>query len=160
MTQKGFSLERTGADRGVALAGYGLLFVSIFSLGVTGLAALILAYAVRGQVSPGVRRHISAQIVIFWVALVFFLICIGTAIAATVIEVDDVVHANGDYLKHLEWFGGSIDVSGLRLVRDVLGLVVTSVVAGLLGALWTLTASAIGFIRLATAGPLEVTATA
>lgn len=142
-------LKRSGADRTIAFAGYGLLAGSVFTAGLTGLAGVILAYASRGQVSPGVRRHLHAQIGIFWVALVLFLISVGTGIAATVIEIDDLRNGSSVYLAKLQFLAWTIDVSAWRLVPQVVGLVIASAVAGLMGALWTVVAPLIGVIRLA-----------
>jgi uncharacterized membrane protein len=142
-------LQRTGADRGIAFAAYGLLAASLFTAGLTAAAGVVLAYASRGQVSPGVRRHLNAMIGMFWVALILWAACIGCAIAAAVIEVDDLARGSNDYLARLNIAGMSIDVSRWRLVPEVLGLVTTSLVTAAVGAVWTLIAPVIGVIRLA-----------
>ncbi|MDP2260213.1 MAG: hypothetical protein Q8J89_10910 [Caulobacter sp.] len=151
-------LKKTGADRTIAFAGYGLLAASVFTAGLTGLAGVILAYASRSQVSPGVRRHLNAQIGIFWVALVLFLISVGAGIAATVIEIDDLRNGSGVYLAKLQILAWTIDVSAWRLVPQVVGLVAFSAVIGLAGALWTVVGPLIGVIRLATHAGEGVTA--
>ncbi len=143
-------LRESGADRTIAFAGYGLLASSVFTAGLTGLAGVILAYASRSQVSPGVRRHLNAQIGIFWVALVLFLISVATGIAATVIEIDDLRNGSGVYLAKLQFLAWTIDVSAWRLVPQVVGLVIASAVIGLAGVLWTLIGPLIGLMRLAT----------
>jgi len=143
-------LQRTGADRGIALAAYGLLAVSLFTGGLTGVAAVILAYVSRNQVSPEVRPHLTALIAMFWLALVLWVICVGAAIAAVVREVDDLANGSAIYLAQLKILGWTVDVSRWRLVPEVMGLVMTSLVAGVLGILWTLIGPVIGVIRLAT----------
>jgi len=143
-------LKKSGADRTIAFAGYGLLAASVFTAGLTGLAGVILAYVSRSQVSPGVRRHLNAQIGIFWVALVLFVASLAAGIAATVIEIDDLRNGSGVYLAELRFLAWSIDVSAWRLVPEVVGLVVASAVVGMMGALWTVIAPLIGVIRLAT----------
>lgn len=143
-------LKRSGADRTIAFAGYGLLAASVFTAGLTGLAGVILAYVSRSQVSPGVRRHLNAQIGIFWVAFVLFVVSLAAAIAATVIEIDDLRNGSNDYIAGLRILAWTIDVSAWRLVPEVVGLVVASAVIGLMGALWTLVGPLIGVIRLAT----------
>lgn len=142
-------LKRTGADRTIAFAGYGLLAASVFTAGLTGLAGVILAYVSRSQVSPGVRRHLNAQIGIFWVALVLFVVSLAAGIAATVIEIDDLRNGSGVYLAELRLLAWSIDVSAWRLVPQVVGLVTASAVVGMMGALWTIVGPLIGVIRLA-----------
>lgn len=137
-------------DRTIAFAGYGLLAASVFAAGLTGLAGVILAYVSRSQVSPGVRRHLNAQIGIFWVAFVLFVVSLAAAIAATVIEIDDLRNGSNDYIAGLRILAWTIDVSAWRLVPEVVGLVVASAVIGLMGALWTIVGPLIGVIRLAT----------
>lgn len=150
-------LQRTGADRGIAFAAYGLLATSIFTAGLTGVAAVVLAYASRGQVSPAVKRHLNAVIGMFWVALILWVVCIGTGLAAALREVDDLAHGSDVYMSKLRVLGATIDVSRWRLLPEVLGLVVTALVSGVAGALWSLVAPAIGVIRLATSEPKGVT---
>lgn len=150
MTVTNTVLKRSGADRTIAFAGYGLLAASVFTAGLTGLAGVILAYVSRSQVSPGVRRHLNAQIGIFWVAFVLFVVSLAAAIAATVIEIDDLRNGSNDYIAGLRILAWTIDVSAWRLVPEVVGLVVASAVIGLMGALWTLVGPLIGVIRLAT----------
>lgn len=150
MTVTNTVLKRSGADRTIAFAGYGLLAASVFAAGLTGLAGVILAYVSRSQVSPGVRRHLNAQIGIFWVAFVLFVVSLAAAIAATVIEIDDLRNGSNDYIAGLRILAWTIDVSAWRLVPEVVGLVVASAVIGLMGALWTIVGPLIGVIRLAT----------
>jgi uncharacterized membrane protein len=150
MTVTNTVLKRSGADRTIAFAGYGLLAASVFTAGLTGLAGVILAYVSRSQVSPGVRRHLNAQIGIFWVAFVLFVVSLAAGIAATVIEIDDLRNGSNDYIAGLRILAWTIDVSSWRLVPEVVGLVVASAVIGLMGALWTVVGPLIGVIRLAT----------
>lgn len=150
-------LQRTGADRGIAFAAYGLLAASVFTAGITGVAAVILAYAARGQVSPGVKRHLNAVIGMFWVLLALWVVCIGTGLAAAIREVDDLAHGSAVYMSKLRILGATIDVSRWRLLPEVLGLVVTALATGVAGVLWSLVAPIIGVIRLATSEPKGVT---
>lgn len=160
MNQAEGMLQRTGADRGVAMAGYALLFISVFSLGVTGVAAVILAYAARDQVSQGVRRHFNAQIGLFWAAFALSLLAIVAMLLGLGILVADAA-------KHHEgWTAQQIERAVIASVNDFSysltagGLIVGSVVSWLLAALVTLIGPAIGFTRLAIIGPRGVTANA
>jgi uncharacterized membrane protein len=143
MTVTNTVLKRSGADRTIAFAGYGLLAASVFTAGLTGLAGVILAYVSRSQVSPRVRRHLNAQIGIFWVAFVLFVVSLAAGIAATVIEIDDLRNGSNDYIAGLR-------ILAWTMVPEVVGLVVASAVIGLMGALWTVVGPLIGVIRLAT----------
>lgn len=150
MTVTNSVLKKTGADRTIAFAGYGLLAASVFTAGLTGVAGVILAYASRRQVSPGVRRHLNAQIGMFWLAFVLFVISVTAGIAAAVIEIDDLRNVSHIYLAKLQILAWTIDVSAWRLVPEVIGLVVVSAVVGLAGGLWIIIGPLIGVIRLAT----------
>lgn len=150
MTVTNSVLKKTGADRTIAFAGYGLLAASVFTAGLTGVAGVILAYASRRQVSPGVRRHLNAQIGMFWLAFVLFVISVTAGIAAAVIEIDDLRNGSHIYLAKLQILAWTIDVSAWRLVPEVIGLVVVSAVVGLAGGLWIIIGPLIGVIRLAT----------
>lgn len=143
-------LKKSGADRTIAFAGYGLLAASVFTAGLTGVAGVILAYASRRQVSPGVRRHLNAQIGMFWVAFVLFVVSVTAGIAAAAIEIDDLRNGSHVYLAKLQILAWTIDVSAWRLVPEVIGLVVVSAVVGLAGGLWIIIGPLIGVIRLAT----------
>ena len=96
------------------------------------------------------RRHLNAQIGIFWLALVLFVASLAAGIAATVIEIDDLRNGSGVYLAELRFLAWSIDVSAWRLVPQVVGLVIASAVVGMVGAIWTVVGPLIGVIRLAT----------
>ena len=74
-------IERLGGSL-AAYIGYGLLLFSLFTCGVTGLMALILAHDRKGQALPLARTHMQFQIKIFW-------ICFALTLAAGVL-----------------WFGG------------------------------------------------------
>lgn len=160
MTFTNTALEKSGADRGIALAGYGLLFASVFTFGATGIAAAILAYASRGQVSPGVRRHLDAQITMFWIAFVLFLVSTTTLGAAVLAEINDLAHPPAGLPQggHIDVMGHRIDLRGLQVTPVVLVLAGTSLLTGLIGALLTLIGPTFGFIRLAIVGPRGVTA--
>lgn len=152
-------MQRSGADRGIAFAAYGMLASSIFTAGLTGLAAVILAYVSRGAVSPLVRRHLNALIGMFWVAFALWAVCVGTAAAAALREIDDLANGSNTYLSKLQVLAWTIDVSRWRLVPEVLGLVVVSLVSGVAGLAWSFLAPALGVIRLASQHTTGVTPT-
>lgn len=56
-------------DRGVLTAyiGYGLLLFSLFTGGVSGFVAMILAYDRKGQSAPVPASHFQFQLKIFWI---------------------------------------------------------------------------------------------
>lgn len=139
------ALHRWYADRTLALVGYGLLFSSIFFAGLTGLVAVILAYALRDNAKLETRRHFDGQIRIFWVAVILSLLATALGVGGVVALVGGGVSWSLD--RGL--MPDHLDVApGFWLFALLGGSVVTWAIA----ALWLLCASAIGFIRLATTG--------
>lgn len=61
-------------DRGAltAFVGYGLLFISLFTGGLSGFIAMILAYDRKGQSGPVPATHFAFQLKIFWIC---FILC-------------------------------------------------------------------------------------
>ena len=73
------------AERLAALVNYGLLIIAPFTLGVLGLAAVMVAYARRGHADPVTRTHYDFQIRRYWMDLVLVglgFICGSGALAA------------------------------------------------------------------------------
>ncbi len=62
-------------DRGVLAAyiGYGLLLISLFTGGVSGFVAMILAYDRKGQSAPIPASHFQFQLKIFWICFALVL---------------------------------------------------------------------------------------
>jgi uncharacterized membrane protein len=159
MTATNTTLQRIGADRGIALFNYALLFASVFLMGLTGLAAVIVAYATRAQASPGVRRHLNAQIGIFWTAVLLTLVAVVLAVVAVVLLITDVWRASpGPEADPDVWKTVTTHFSLVSkdpwLAATALGAAITGVAT----LLFALVAPAIGFVRLATSNPKGVTA--
>ncbi len=136
-----------GFDHVVALAGYVLLFISVFMFGVPALATMALAYAHKNDSHLLVRSHYRFQLRIFWTAILFALLAIGSAITAGGMAITTLV----DFARaHLPGVGAAMDqahagswsgqISGLLLVA--------AVTLGVLCVVWTLVASLFGFLRL------------
>lgn len=137
--------HRWHADRTLALAGYGLLFSSLFFFGLTGLVAVILAYSVRDNAKPDTRRHFDGQIRIFWVAVILSLL----ATAAGICGVIALVGGGVSWSLDRGLMPDQLDVGTGFWLFALLG---GSILLWLITALWLLCASAVGFIRLATTG--------
>jgi uncharacterized membrane protein len=160
MTVTNSMLQRSGADRAVALAGYGLLFASIFTLGLTGIAGVVLAYVSRDQVTAGVRRHLSAQIVIFWIAFSLGLVGILAGGVGFGLFVSDVLEHYGEWPDQSVGRTLTAMVSEYRYSSASVILIPTGVVLWLVSAAVSLIAPAVGAIRLATTDTKGVTALA
>ncbi|MBP7704903.1 MAG: hypothetical protein KA105_06415 [Caulobacter sp.] len=153
------TLQTFGADRGIALFGYGLLFASVFLMGFTGVAALIIAYVTRGQASPGVRRHLNAQIGMFWTGLFLAVVAIGLTVAGVWLLVDDVWRASPGAVAEADiWKTVTTHFSLVAKDSRLLILFLGALIALAAHVVWGLAAPAIGFLRLATTDPKGVTA--
>ena len=142
-----------GFDHVVALAGYVLLFISVFMFGVPALATMALAYAHKNDLHLLVRSHYRFQLRIFWTAVLFILLAIGSAVTAGGLAVSKLiafaranlpgVSAAMDQAHVGSW---SAQIAGL--------LVVAAVTLGVLAVIWTLIASLFGFLRLVANRPI------
>lgn len=135
-------------DRNLAYLVYGLLFFSIFFAGAPALVAVALAYSRRDDVSALIRSHHRFQIFIFWVAFVLALIA-GALFLSTLLSAIGSVLQAVDYqgLDHMDRF--SLDFSEVTISPVTISLGVASTVMMSLTAIWLVTASAIGALRLA-----------
>jgi len=143
-------LHRTGADRSVVLVGYGLLFASIFTLGATGVAAVLLAYASRGQVSPSLGNHLTGQIRIFWTAFLLGLAGLIAVLVGAGVLVADVASHHGEWPSKpiLDTASDLVNVYRYNPLAPV--LLVAGLALMLASALVSLLGPVIGFLRLAT----------
>jgi hypothetical protein len=90
-----------GAERGAlsAFIGYGLLLVSLFTGGVSGLIAMILAYDRAGQSGPVPATHLRFQLKIFW-------ICFALTLAAGALGIGGLFSLLGSLpLSHPDFHG-------------------------------------------------------
>ena len=143
-------LHRSGADHSVVLIGYGLLFASVFTLGATGVAAVLLAYAARGQVAPELGKHLTGQIRTFWIALLLGVAGLVACLVGAGIFVSDVFSHHGEWPSQpvLETAAELVKIYRYNLMSPV--LIGSGIVVMLLSALISLLTPAIGFLRLAT----------
>jgi len=136
-----------GFDHVVALAGYVLLFISVFMFGVPALATMALAYAHKNDSHLLVRSHYRFQLRIFWTAVLFTLLAIGSAITAGGMAITTLV----DFARsHLPGVGAAMDQAHVGAWSGEISglLLVAAVTLGVLGVVWTLAASLFGFLRL------------
>jgi uncharacterized membrane protein len=141
-----------GFDHLVAMAGYALLFVSMFMVGVPALAALALAYAHKGDTHLLVRSHFRFQLRIFWTGILFLGLSLGSAAAAAVVGggwlyrllAHTLAQAGAHNAGQLgAWSAG---IASLLMVAAVLLVALTF--------LWTMGASLFGFVRLISNKPI------
>ncbi len=142
-----------GFDHVVALAGYVLLFVSVFMFGVPALATVALAYAHKNDSHLLVRSHYRFQLRVFWTAVLFGVLALGAAITAGGLAIGkliDFVHAHlpsadsvMDRANVGSWSG---EIAGILLIA--------AVTLGVLAVIWTLVASVFGFLRLLANRPI------
>lgn len=151
---------RTEAERNLALLAYGLLGVSIFFAGITALAAIIIAYVLHDAATEALSRHFRFQIRIFWVGVAFVVVTVIAGLVALLGAAGNLLHsaAPEDVVRTVDVLGREIDLSGLRMTPLVITAAGVSVSSAVLGALWMVVASAIGFIQLATSKHIGQTA--
>ena len=136
-----------GFDHVVALAGYVLLFLSVFMFGVPALATVALAYAHKNDSHLLVRSHYRFQLRVFWTAILFGVLALGAAVTAgglAVSKLVDFIHA------HLPGVDAVMDRANVGAWSgEIAGvLLIAAVTLALLAVVWTLVASVFGFLRL------------
>lgn len=151
---------RTEAERNLALLAYGLLGVSMFFAGITALVAIIIAYVLQDAATEELSRHFRFQIRIFWIGVAAFAVTVVAGTVAVLASAGALLHTAPppDMVKTVHVFGHGIDLSGLRITPLVVTAAAVCVGSAVLGALWMVLASTIGFIRLASSRHLRQTA--
>ena len=135
-----------GFDHVVALVSYGLLFISVFLLGVPALAAAALAYAHKRDAHVIVATHYRFQLRIFWTALLLLALGVLSAAGASVILLQKLFDFASTHLPGMSGVighGGAAWTAPLAAALGVAWIVFFALAAG-----WTLVASLIGFFRL------------
>ena len=151
---------RTEAERNLALLAYGLLGVSVFFAGITALMAVIIAYTLHDAANETLSAHFRLQIRIFWVGVGCLALAVVAGVVAAVGSLGAMLHQAppADMVRTFDLWGRTIDLSGLRITPLVIVAAGVAVSAALLGALWTVIAPTIGFIRLASTRHMRETA--
>jgi uncharacterized membrane protein len=142
-----------GFDHVVALAGYVLLFISVFMFGIPALATMALAYAHKNDSHLLVRSHYRFQLRIFWTAVLFGLLAIGSAVTAGGLAVSKLVDFVRAHLPGVDAMMTRANVGSWS--GEIAGLlVIAAVTLGVLAVIWTLGASLFGFLRLVANRPI------
>lgn len=151
---------RTEAERNLALLAYGLLGVSMFFAGITALVAIIIAYVLHDAATEELSRHFRFQIRIFWIGAAAVALTVIAGTVAALASAGALLHTAPppDLVRTIHVFGHGIDLSGLRITPLVMTAAAVCAGSAVLGALWMVLASVIGFIRLATSKHLGQTA--
>jgi uncharacterized membrane protein len=135
-----------GFDHVVALVSYGLLFISVFLLGVPALAAAALAFAHKRDSHPIVATHYRFQLRIFWTAILLLVLGVVSAAGASVILLQKLFDFASSHLPGMSGVIGHDTAAWTAPLAGALGL--AWIVFFVLAAGWTLIASVIGFFRL------------
>ena len=119
---------------------YGLLFISPFTSGLTGLIGGVLAHVLKSPAVTIAQSHIRFQIKIFWISVIMMLpLIVGLLVGLTL------------FFTQL---AAGVDVSQLDAP---IWVIPAFVLTGLLAAaswLWLLGASIFGLVRLANNRPI------
>jgi uncharacterized membrane protein len=141
-------------DRGVALAAYGLLFLSPFMLGAPAIAGFGMAYAHKNDSHSLMRSHYRFQIRIFWTTLVCLVIGLALAVGAGGIAIGAAYHFLRQTLPALGLPAGGIGIGGDPASEE--NWLLISGVAFLVGGVgYVLIASLYGFIKLLAGRPIR-----
>jgi len=135
-----------GFDHVVALVSYGLMFISVFLLGVPALAAVALAYAHRRDSHVIVATHYRFQIRIFWTAVLLLVLGVISAAGASVILLQKLFDFASSHLPGMSGVIGHGSAAWTAPLAGALGL--AWIAFFVLAAGWTLISSLIGFFRL------------
>lgn len=142
-----------GFDYVVAMAGYVLLFVSVFMAGVPALATFALAYAHRRDSHLLVRTHFQFQLRIFLTALLFVGLGAGSLVAAGGLALSRVIRFAHDHLPGLAGAMTQVHVDAWSTTIAA-ALLAASIVFFVLTVIWLLGASLFGFLRLVAGRPI------
>lgn len=142
-----------GFDYVVAMAGYVLLFVSVFMAGVPALATFALAYAHRRDSHLLVRTHFQFQLRIFLTALLFVGLGAGSLVAAGGLALARVIRFAQD---HLPGLAGAMTQAHVDAWSTTIAaaLLAASIVFFVLTVIWLMGASLFGFLRLVGGRPI------
>ena len=135
-----------GFDHVVALLGYGLLFISVFLLGVPALAAVALAYAHNRDSHLLVATHYRFQLRIFWTAVLLLMLSVASLAGSSVILLQQGFDFVRDHLPGMAGVIGHGPAPWTVPLAGALGLAFFVFLALAIG--WTLIASVVGFFRL------------
>lgn len=135
-------------QRLLALLGYGLLFAGVLTAGLSALAAVLLAAGQAEGAHEALKPHFEAQTRIFWRAFWAWLLGLaGLAAGLT-------VAANSGFAIDARTLDVAVD--GQRAGAAIWTLAASALCLAA-GVAYSLLASALGFINLASAGPIGET---
>ncbi len=141
-------------DRGVALAAYGLLFISPFMLGAPAVVGMGMAFAHRDDPHSLTRSHYRFQIRIFWTTVVCLVLGAALALGAGGMAIGSAYHFIRESVPAL-----GLPIGGWRMIGDVQqeeGWLLVAGVAFLIGGVaYILASSLYGFIKLLAGRPIR-----
>lgn len=148
-------------ERNLAFVIYGLLFISPFSLGLTALVAVVLAYIKKHNCDSFVQTHFRYQIKSFWVVFVLWALATFIAVICTVFLTLTLANVILAQYNITDWRYLDIDLSNLDTsqipVSTILGVASGFVISALmtvLATVWILVSAVMGFIRLSHNKPI------
>ncbi|MDC7681902.1 hypothetical protein PQU92_01350 [Asticcacaulis sp. BYS171W] len=142
-------------ERNLAYVVYGLLFISPFSLGLTALIGVVLAYIKKHDCTSYIQTHFRYQIKSFWVIFALWAIATFIAVICTVFLTWTLVNLIWTQYDITDWRQLDIDLSDFDTsqisVSTLLGVAsgyVVSAILTVMATVWILIASVMGLIRL------------
>jgi len=151
----GTAAPPSSEDRGLAFLGYGLLLVSPFLAGMSGLVGVVLAYVRRGGAAPLERSHYNFQIRIFWITVaIFALAVIAFAVGAGYLITDIVNAATNNGEQWDAWEVAAFEDRNIRFHGESIVGFLISLALGGISALWLFVSSLVGLFLLADQRPV------
>jgi uncharacterized membrane protein len=141
-------------DRGVALAAYGLLFISPFMFGAPAIAGLGMAYAHKDDAHSLIRSHYRFQIRIFWTTLVCLVIGIALAVGGGGLALGAAYHLLRETFPHIGLPVVPVGLPG-NVAAEESWLFMAGVAFVIGGLAYILIAAFYGFLKLLAGRPIR-----
>ncbi len=142
-------------DRLLALVGYGLLFMSVFTFWVPALVAAGLAFAYRRGADPVASTHFRFQLKIFWIGLAIFTLAVIAFLAAGGFAVGAVWGVIAPGFDGLMWsWPDTVKASAATAGLSAVSLTAAGLALLFAGSAWTVLASLWGGWRLVNDRPI------
>jgi len=139
----------------LAFVVYGLMFVSPFLWGFTGLVGVVIAYVRRGSAAPLERSHYAFQVRMFWIAmLIVALAAIGFLVGFGYLFTDLFNAATNNGEGWDAWAAASFDMNDVTFHGEMVVGFVVGVVLLIVSSLWLMASSLFGVARLANLEPV------
>lgn len=142
-------------DRNLAFVVYGLLFLSPFLWGFTGVIGVVIAYVRRSEAAAILRSHFEFQIRTFWIAAAILILAVISFLFGVGYLFSDLFNAATNGGEGWDaWQAAAFDADDVTLHGEMVVGFIASLVLAAISSLWLFAASLFGMARLAGANPI------